>query len=835
MRNSRNRAVRRVMLASVAAVALSVGFAYAQTSQISTPEQPLAQTLKDIAHQTGENILFTPEAVAGIQAHAVNGNMSARDAVIHALAGTNLEAVPDGNGGLIIRRAHSKNSQAALRDGAAPSTSAEFSSGALETIVVTAEKHTADMQKTAVSIAVVTGDNALRQGQTQLDDVMAKVGAVRLLEGEDGPTFYIRGIGTGVPSNVSDPEVNLNIDGIYQSEPEYALGGLYDLNRVEVLRGPQGTLYGRNAVAGVVNLVTNDPSFDYEGGISVGVGNYNLLQAQGFVNVPLSDTLALRVAFGTERHKGYLTNGADDADVQSGRVKLLWQPNDRLKLVIAADDTHEGGEGEGEIQVSPNGGPPGAILPTPAYPGGTAVLGDVFTSSNPWTSPDPNTAMRKTDFWSIHGQLDWDLGFGVLTAIPAYRDYTYQCLNCWRSESDQAQTAAERQTTAEVRLASEADSRVTWLAGLYYLDANTPTSGIQVGIPGASSLYIGPGNPINEQGQTKYLSKSYAAFGQVTYPVTDWLRLTGGLRYTEDQKSEDGYVRTNTDNVISNCAGTAPSCSFSTPTYTWHAITYNAGFEADVGQSSMVYAKISTGYKAGGMYQGAAPNSYNPEHLTSYEIGSKNRFLDDRLQINLDAFYYNYRDYQVFYLGFINPVPAGIFGILTLNAPGATVYGADIEARYLFTPDDEIDASVYPLHAKFGTLVVPSPVGGPPFGGTYSGFPLPFAPSWSANLGYQHSWKMDSNGLLTARIETHLEAATWVTFDEKPGTHQPSYSMSNAYLTYDFPNGKWSLTAYVKNIENTPVLVNGQSGPMGVVAADIAPPRTFGLQLTAKF
>jgi iron complex outermembrane receptor protein len=332
------------------------------------------------------------------------------------------------------------------------------------------------------------------------------------------------------------------------------------------------------------------------------------------------------------------------------------------------------------------------------------------------------------------------------------------------------------------------------------------------------------------------MSESYAAFGQVTIPVTGAWRLTGGARETEDRKSETGYVLGEQGGVIDACSTTAPapwpslqSCLFDT-SKNWHSFTYTAGVEGDLTPASMIYAKVSTGYKAGGFYQGAAPDSYDPEHLTSYEIGSKNRFLGDRLQVDADVFYYNYRDYQVNYISFINPASAGIFGIVTANAQGATIYGADIETRYRFSPADQIDAAVYPLHARFKSLVI-----GGIFGGDFSHYPLPFAPDYSANLGYQHSWVLGGKRTLTARIETHIETDTWVTFQKASGTHQPGYTDSNGYLTYDGANGKWAVTGYVKNLENTPVLVNGQGGPAMLEAADIAPPRTYGVQLSAKF
>jgi iron complex outermembrane recepter protein len=702
----------------------------------------------------------------------------------------------------------------------AGSNPSDSSGGELQTVIVTAEKRAMPLEKTPDSIAVVSGGTLLQQGMQQLDQVMASVGAVKVLQGEDGPTFFIRGVGTGVPSNIGDPEINLNIDGIYQSEPEYARAGLYDVSRIEVLRGPQGTLYGRNAVAGVVNIVTNDPVFRYEGYGSAGFGDYNLVQTQGAINLPLSDTVALRAAVGTEHHTGYLSNGADDTDVQSARVKLLWEPTDKVRLLLAADNTHEGGEGEGEIQVNP---PPPGFVTNPGYTAGASVLGDSFTSANPWTSPDPNTAVRHTNFWSVHAQLDWNLGFGVLTLLPAYRDYTYQCLNCWRSETDQNNYASENQTTVEARLGSEPSSPIAWVFGLYYLSANNPSFGDQLS-PGHDSFADAADNPVNVFGQSRYVSVSEAAFGQVTVPLTTRFRLIGGLRYTDDTKSETGFVSTEANGITTVSTGT-----FSTDR-SWNATTYTAGAQLDLSKSSMLYGKVSTGYKAGGFFQGAAPDSYDPEHLRSYEAGIKNRLFGDRLELNADVFYYDYRDYQVNYLGFINPVSAGIFGIQTENAQGAKIYGADLEARWLLTRRDQLDLSIYPLHAKFRTLVLPGM-----FGGDYSGYGLPFAPKWSANLAYQHAFELTGGATLTARMETHLETETWVTFQEQAGTHQPGHSVSDAYLTYGPAAGRWSVSGYVRNLENTPVLTNGQGGPAMLEAADIGPPRTYGLQVSARF
>ena len=684
---------------------------------------------------------------------------------------------------------------------------------ALEQIAVTAEKFPETAERIPISMAVAPGEEASKRGQFQLDQLMATIGGVKLLESENGPTFYIRGIGTGVPASVGDPEINLNIDGVYQSQPEFARGGLYDVDRVEVLRGPQGTLYGRNALAGVINIVTNDPAFIYEAAGSVGFGNYDLIQTQAMANWPVNDWAAVRFAFGTENHTGYLNNGADDLDVQSGRLKILFRPVDSIKALLAVDFTREGGAGEGEIQVVP---PPSGV------PTGGAGLGNAVASSNPWTSPDPSGANREAIIWSARGQLDADLGLALLTAIAAHQDETYVCGNCWRSETDQNYDAREQQSSIELRLASPAGSNATWVGGIYFLRSDNPSRSQQLG-PGAQSFGNDSGDQVNQQGQVRFDAVSYAAFTQATYPVREGLRFTGGLRYTLDEKSETAYVSSETGGITDVTTGLFGS------DHAWRSFTYTVGMDYDVTARSMVYAKISTGYKAGGFYQGAAPDSYGPEHLLSYETGVKARFHDERLQVNADIFLYDYDDYQVNYLGYINPTSAGIFGVLTANASGARLYGAEVEAQYRLSAADQLELAVYPLESKFRTLDITGP-----FGGNYSGSVLPFAPRSTAILGLQHRLGLAELGGLTARIESRYESSSWVTFSEAAGTRQPPHTVSNAYLTYDSPRGAWSVSGYVKNLENAAVLANAQQGPAGLEAADIGPPRTFGLQVSAK-
>jgi iron complex outermembrane receptor protein len=560
--------------------------------------------------------------------------------------------------------------------------------------------------------------------------------------------------------------------------------------------------------------VTNDPEFVLGAAASVGAGNFGLFTAQGMVNVPLDEKLTLRAAFSSQNRRGYLTNGSDDTRIDSQRVKMLLRPGGPITLLMAFDHTHEGGQGEGEIQIVP---------PPPGFPTGGDGIGSAVASANPWTSPDPGDAARHIEFWNARLELEWDLGFGLLTAIPAFRSGTNSCLNCWRSETDQNNFFTERQTTAEVRLASAPQSATTWLMGIYYLNSSDPSRTLQLG-PGATSFDNSSGNLVSEQGQQSFHSRSYAAFGQATYHLTDRLRTTGGLRASVDRKDEAAYVSSERGGTILSTTG------IFTAAHAWNSLTYTAGLEYDLSAATLAYARVASGYKAGGFYEGAPPNHYSPEHLRSYEVGAKSRILEDRLEIDADVFVYDYRDYQINYLGYINPTNAAIFGVLTANASGARVYGAEVAARYRPGRNDKIEISAYPLHTQFRTLIIDGP-----FGGIYTGLPLPFAPRLSMNLAYEHKARLESGATLAARISSHMEAHSWVTYNEARGTRQPGHSVVDFYAGFNAPGGAWSIDGYVKNLGNTVVLTNAQGGPAGLETADIGPPRTIGLQVCAHF
>jgi iron complex outermembrane receptor protein len=691
------------------------------------------------------------------------------------------------------------------RDGAPGSSDG---SGGLEEIVVTAQRREESLQKTPLSIAVITGAELQAREVRSIDSALHDVPGVVVQGSANGGGIYIRGIGSGQDSAIGGPAVNLNFDGVYQQQPEVPMGSIYDLERIEVLRGPQGTLYGRNASAGSINIITANPRDRFEAAGSVGFGNYDSLHTEGMVNVPVSDAVAIRAAMSSDRHRGYIEpSGYDDADNTGGRVKVLIKPTDAVSLLVAGDYLHIGGVGNGGVDSL-------SLHPQDA-----------------WYSTAPTGIMDLTS-WRTYGELDWNVGVGTLTVQPAHQKFrkfdNNVIINTPPATTSTAGIVDEVQDTVEARLASAADSKATWVVGLYYLNSSLdlpPFTASRISLPASPQTF--PYLRGNE-------ATSSAGFAQLTYPVLEWLRATGGVRYTQDKKT--ALDQTSAAGAITRFHGS------------WNSFTYKAGLEADLRPGSMMYANVSTGFKAGGIDQGFL--RYKPEKLTAYALGAKNRFFADRLQINGEAYYYNYKDFQAQYgyrcqnVAACSPVEA--FANTIVNAGAATLYGAELETTLRLTPVDRIDASVAYSHSVFDQLIIHAGTATAPAGcATTLTCPLlpdqvltnqnlANAPRWSGSFGYEHMFDLPNGADITLRGDTHLFSNYWTVYRRPPQvsveSFQPSFHTSNAFLTYNAPDNKWDVRAYARNLENRAV-VTSAVGP----ALTLQPPRTYGVEISARF
>lgn len=678
-------------------------------------------------------------------------------------------------------------------------------------IIVTAQHRKQTLEKTPLTITALTGDVLAAQGVVTVANLQSQVPAVQIAPQVFGNLqIFIRGIGSTSNMEGGDPAVAVNVDGVYVSRTTSIAGLLYDLERVEVVKGPQGTLYGRNATGGSVNIITQKPTFDkVKGYASAQLGNYANIETEGAINLPLSNTLAARIAFKTASHDGYLKaqdgpngtvgNDRQDQDAQAVRAQLLWEPTDKLSVLLSGDYSKMGGAGGGET-----------LLPS--------VTGD------PYVMRARQDLTQNNEFANGTLTANYDLGFATLTYIGAYRyskvdkKYEYPLSNYpgfIYSKNDEI--------TNELRLGGET-GRLSWVGGIYQFYEKTE---------GDLRLQITP--TLWQHVVTPYAKAwSKAAFGQLTYELMDGLRLTGGLRYTEDKKRQLGST------LIEQQSGTLISTSSTQDSRgKWNKLNWKAGVEYDVAPGSMFYGTVSTAYKSGGNYSGSAPNTYAPENLTAYEIGLKNRLFGNAVTLNLAAYWYDYKDLQVTSLDSDN----GLTRTVTRNAGDATIKGFDVDGSWNTGSFGKFDGSLSYIDARYDTFILPFGDSYTNFGtGTvapadFSGERMPFAPKWTFNVGYEYGLPFLS-GELTGRAQTHYESAKKLDFHGFDVHRQGSFTKTDLMLTYQPDAASWSVQAFVRNIENKAVLATAippvAASPIYAQAA-YAPPRTYGVMARVTF
>jgi iron complex outermembrane recepter protein len=742
------------------------------------------------------------------------------------------------------------------------STAAQEAS--LQEVVITAERHEASAQKSALSVAVISGEQLNSAGIASTAAMIDRVPGLDITHANINSNISLRGLGSGGSTQFSDPVISFNIGGVPLSRQYATSGALYDLQRVEVLKGPQGTLYGRNATVGAVNLLPNRPTREFGGSLTVDLGNYNSTHLEGVVNAPVTDLLAIRLAASTNRHDGYLTNGYDDADNQAARLSVLYNPTDDVSLLLWTDYYRDDSKGAGAVfrYVSPGsqwqvpGNPWFAFGPAGC---GTPALCPAWSDSAgaPFSAPYRSRSVVDRDgFVNLKqviyaAELNWTLPLGVLTLLPSHVSTNLDSLS-YSTGLTYWPTMSDGQNAFEARLASAGDSRLRWVVGAFYFHEHID----------AFQRALEP-NGWQIASTPNLIDRSWAGFGEVTYSLTSTLRLTGGLRYTSEQKSEDGFTLLDGAFTATTCPAPGTFVTGSTTAYgfqypsgycqvpnggrlDFNNTSWKGGLEYDVGVNSLLYANVRTGFKAGGLAPALPPNTYKPEKLTAYELGSKNRFLNNRLQANFEVFYWDYKDQQVSVLHALTPAGQTSWPV---NVPG-WVDGAEANLVALVTDQTHVELDV--LYEKGKYDLYPTVVNS---GGTLGGledYPRINMPTWSGTLTVEQRFALPNDGAIVLGGDAHSESGTNlrpVAYSAlRPGDYRDAFVTGNLSLGYEAPEARWSLTAYCNNISNQAVVGTGASGGVssGVFyrppanAADaryatLQPPRTFGLRLRAKF
>lgn len=720
----------------------------------------------------------------------------------------------------------------------APATTPQTASSptTLQEIVVTAERQESTVQRTPATVAVVSGASLERQQLTQLTDLNSVLLDTQIVPVLTNIQVTIRGIGSNFVDQRADPGVATSVNGLFYDRALPVGFGFLDVARVEVLEGPQGTLYGRNSAAGALNIITNQPTNQFGGTVRVSGGNLGENEVTGVLNVPITDTLAFRFAYDRDRRDGYLGDYYDDIHSDTGRISARWRPTDKLTVYAEANFVQLGGHGAGESSWPCTGSRPWSLF----VPNGCALIGP----GGQILANGTNGSYVNSD--QLH--IDYDFGPVELTSISGYvgthnrNDLPNGTLFQQSIRSD------SNDYSEELRLSGHGSANhrggLAWQAGTYLFDSSGDNFFNEQAYPAGSPLYLGSPIYVRALTKTQTYSKipqsSESGYAQATYGLTDRLRLTGGVRYSHDSK---GLTYSLLGYTYPYRGATEVSQGAGTTTASGDKWSYKGGLEYDLARGKLLYANISTGYVAGGVNGGdptaplpanVTPAVFQPETITAYEVGSKNRFFDNRLQLNGAFYYYDFSNYQYLYPSFVQG--GGTTSSLQIqNAASVKAYGVDLNGEFALTPDDRLSASLAWSHARFGQLAFAGVSGiTPSTNEVAAGSPVPNDPDWTGLIGYEHTFRLRRADFITLSANTKLSSKYLVIVGSKdPYDTQKAYAMTDSSVAYHWPQDKYELRLWVKNIENVPVNIYGEGA--GFHDYGILPPRTYGVTLSAKF
>lgn len=689
-------------------------------------------------------------------------------------------------------------------------------------IVVTAQRRSERLQNVPIAVAAINGAQLAAKGINNVLDLGKAVPTLNVSNEVGFTVTSLRGIGSTAIGPALENPVSIYVDGVYYASTSSLAFDLVNIERVEVLKGPQGTLFGRNATAGLIQVITRDPDQSIRVSGHLSYGNYQTVRGDLYLSGPITSNLAADLSMqGSAMGKGYGKNLFNGQDISQNlhnftvRSKWVWTPRDGTKATLIAD--------YGDQRNSMNGPSlsPGTI-PNPLTGGG-------IKAGNPRDIDENVQPLLANRNGGASLKIEQDLGFATLSNLAAYRRAKT------RNRFDVDYTPApylnadlyidEKQFSDEIQLASNGGGRFKWQAGLFYFDGHGAyePSGVDFGF-GANAAR----NPIYP---LEYLStfanqhtQSVAGYAQATWEVLPATNLTGGARYTYEKRTIVGHTDAALiGNVsIGTIATENDRISFRKPTF---RVALDHRFSPEV----MVYASFNTGFRSGGFNtQNLGDPSFQPETLKAYEAGIKTDLFDRRLRLNFDGFYYDYKNIQV------QKVGLSTTGII--NGAGAHDYGVEADFEALITPAFRISGSAAAIHARFTDFPnapLSIPAGGVPVTiGSAAGNQLPKAPSFQGMIAGDYRidlsrGRVDLNANLSYNSGYYLEADNI--------QRQRAFTLLGASATWTAPGDRFSVKVWGVNL--TDRLVEGYGGTLsdGTHSFFYEPPRTYGVTFGFNF
>ncbi len=715
-----------------------------------------------------------------------------------------------------------------------------------EEITVTARRVEESQDKVPASVSAFSEKTLKRLGATDPTGIQGAVPNLNLVQGRgssNATNIYIRGVGQPDALQTFDPAVGFYVDDVYYSRIRGTQMDLFDISRIEVLRGPQGTLYGKNTIGGALKVVTRKPGQDKRGFLSLTAGSYGQLEAKGGFSGPLSDFAAVGVSLLHAQRDGYVEDPVldreyNDKNVTAGRFQLsLGREDQAVRFDFSADFSTEDAAltvGQPLNTLTDLFGLPILVLPvqTPEYDWKTRT-----------TATLPNST--KLDTWGLSGVLTWDINDNLsLKSITAYRDLKsadYVDIDATHLETGDVFVGVDQdQISQELQLTYTTD-RWAVVGGFYYMQENIVShqeayADDLVGVLLGNPTFL---RTIDDDLETT----SWAVYLNASYSITEALRLSAGIRYTEEEKV---YSRTTSTFSSSPLLTANPAFAFTGLTETWEDTSPMISLDYQVNDDVMLYARYAKGFKSGG-FNGRANNPgeqapYDPETVDSYEAGVKARFWGGKGRTAFTLFYNDYKDFQARVSGTVVDPGTGLPSpeLTVINAGKLEIQGAELELYLTPVKGLQLDTQIGWLDADYAEFADSRFVGG-----DRSFQTPPFSPKWTARFGAQYTWDLGGEaGNLTlgasARYRSRMALAvdnTLLDGTEIAGLFQDSYWLYDARLVWEDVDGRFSAGIYGKNLADKLYKTDGQefSSVGNIRTVYFGAPQTWSFTVTARY
>ena len=735
----------------------------------------------------------------------------------------------------------------------------------LGNVVVTAQKRAESLQEIPIAVTVHQGDDLESDGVDSLAGIGNQTpGLVFSAFSVGQPEISIRGVSTKEDGASANDSVVVSVDDVYIAARTAQVFDIFDLERVEVLRGPQGTLYGKNSIGGSINFVTKKPTEETSIRFRQTIGNYGIFDTAGLISGGLSDNLFGKVSFSRRKHDGFLTNvlqgspffGEDQGERENFAIRgqLVYLPTDDLEFVFTADmaDDRQGAtnrEPVGSTGLHGNGNAADPIAVNIALGG----AGDPFSTlaeTEGFTEREVSGFSLKTTYsgWEFadlisissyrESEFDWledseglppsmtftDLTVGGATLFtPPTDGFSFDITNSAMEETEQL--------TQELRLVSKGDGPWSWILGAFYSNEEIDrTERFNF-----TALGIGP-NPDDEQSIQGNETDSYALYGQTEFNLTDRLTFTGGVRYSYEEKDITVAAEILNGNPAAVLLRGAPFGPASA-SEDFSNVSWKAALDYQVTDDALIYANVSTGFKSGGFTGsastlGVATTPFDSEEATAYEVGIKSKFADDRILFNALGYFTDYKDLQV--TRFFQPIGNSFGEFITENAGEAEISGAEIEAIALLNDYVEVGANYAYLDAEFVDFQGQASLGASQE--DFNGNRLRLAPENTFSAYIKADLDLENGAKLSGKAKYRYQDDMFFDPDNNPLAVSPAHEIVDVWVAYTTPNDRIEIKAFVNNATDEEYVTHVFTQRASRIAFGLfGDPRTYGVSATYKF